>query len=105
MISAWFRCARFVSCCLVMCAVLLQTGCTNRTDNKSSGDNAKVTKANFEKIKDKMPEKEVIELLGSATESKDIEGGKEHTWKSGNNRIQIGFKDGKVDYKSSQFVN
>jgi outer membrane protein assembly factor BamE (lipoprotein component of BamABCDE complex) len=75
-------------------------------DTRDSGDN-KVTKANFEKLKDDMTEKQITEILGAPTSTKETQGGgKELTWKNGNNQVTIGFaKDGKVEYKSSQFVN
>ena len=87
------------ACVLVLC--LGQTGCGKKEAEKDS----KVTKANFDKLKEKMAEKEVTDLLGPPTESKDIEGGKEHIWKSGNNRITVHIKAGKVDALMSQFVN
>ena len=76
-----------------------------RCGKKDAAKASNVTTANYGKLKEKMTEKEVTEILGTPTESKDIDGGKEHIWKDGNNRITVHVKSGKVDALMSQFVN
>src|SRR5262249_49773012 len=105
-------CARLHYLCALFAILVVSfvlAGCGKgdaKTGKDGKGENPKVTKENFDKVKDTMSEKEVIEILGAATESKDIDGGKgrEHTWKSGMNSITIGFRDGKIESKSQQFV-
>ena len=90
----------------VLCVA--QTGCSSKVEIKGGGgaENTKVTSENLGKIKEGMAQKEVTDLLGPATEVKDAQGGtKEHVWKSGNNSITVGMKDGKVEYKMGQIVS
>lgn len=84
-----------------VCLIVLFTGCGK--DDKKGGD-SKVTKDNFAKLKDTMTEKEVVDILGEPSKTKDIQGGKELNWESGSNSITIGFLNGKVAYKSNMFV-
>jgi hypothetical protein len=66
----------------------------------------KLTKANFERIKDDMSKEEVEKILGkdyekaSSVKVGDKEA-KQYIWKSGNSTITIGFVDGKVAIKAS----
>lgn len=78
-----------------------------KSDNKDSKDgNSKITKENFDKLKDKKTEKEIVDILGDPTEKKDLDNSeKQLIWKSGNNKIDVFIsKEGKVVDKGSQFV-
>jgi hypothetical protein len=77
-----------ILCVLALCVFLVGCG----------GGSGKITKENCEKIKTDMTEKEVTDLLGSG-ETKD----KKTTWKSGNNTIEVTWKDGKVESKTCTF--
>ncbi|HKB38397.1 MAG TPA: hypothetical protein VKD72_18285 [Gemmataceae bacterium] len=54
-----------------------------------------------------MPEKEVINLLGEPTETKNTDGGKgkQLIWKSGMSSAQVDITDGKVSGKQSAIVD
>jgi hypothetical protein len=86
--TSWCRSLGSVFVVFAVCLVLVGCG------------GSKVTSDNFMKIKPGMTEKEVTDILGSATENKDIdEAGakKESIWKSGNSSINIKYdKDKKV---------
>jgi hypothetical protein len=103
-------CLRFSVGTLLILGALLTlapAGCEKKVvvDKGTGGEASKVTKENFDKLKDGMTEKDAIAILGPATETKDAAGGtKEYIWKSGNNMITLGMKDGKVEYKMSQIV-
>ena len=85
---------------LVVCLAL--AGCGK--DDKGGG-NTKLTKANFEKVKDGMTEKEVVDLLGTPTETKNVDKDKHLIWKGGNNSVNVVLdKDGKVTGRTSMFI-
>src|SRR5688572_8409752 len=91
----------FGSALLLFAVCLLLVGCSG------GGDNPKVTKENYEKIKNEMTEKEVKDILGEPSDVNtppNLPNTKGLTWKSGNNMINIMFKDGKIEMKTSQFV-
>jgi hypothetical protein len=82
--------------CMAICLVLVGCG------------GGKVTSENFMKIQNGMTEKQVTDILGSPTESKDVDFGgakvKESIWKSGNSSIEIRYdKDGKVAGQKGSF--
>ena len=74
--------------------------------------NPKVTKANYDQVKDDMTEKQVADILGAHSEvANDVQlpGGAGHmkllVWKNGIIMIRLSFKNGKVDGpRQSQFV-
>jgi hypothetical protein len=111
--SRWEKLAGAV---LVLILSLVLPGCEkNGKDGKKNGkgdttdgENTKITKENYGKVKDGMTEKKVTEILGEPTESKDAKesAGKTLIWKNGNNTITITLnKEGKVESKMSVFVN
>src|SRR5262249_1735571 len=55
----------------------------------------------------RQPEKEVINLLGEPTETKNTDGGKgkQLIWKSGMSSAQVDITDGKVSGKQSAIVD
>jgi hypothetical protein len=115
----WLRTAYVVAMLAAALCVGL-AGCTKddkkdadkKAADKKDGDkkdgepasNPKVTKENFAKVKFDMTEKDVTDILGTPTETKDTKGGKKLTWKSGNNKIDVDFADGKVMGIQDQFV-
>jgi hypothetical protein len=86
---AFWRSFVSITCALALC--LFVVGCGS----------SKVTSENFQKIKAGMTEKEVTDVLGSPTETKD----KNSTWKSGNSSIDITYQDGKVAGMKGKFSN
>ncbi|MFO0967709.1 MAG: hypothetical protein U0793_19275 [Gemmataceae bacterium] len=80
------------------------TGCGKKEKSPDATGGSKLTQENFDKIKMAMAEKDVIDILGPATETKDITGGKELTWKSGMSNVTLEFKEGKVTGKSGAIV-
>src|SRR4051794_22889608 len=96
---------------LALATTLFLVGCPAGDKGKGSGKGAesKVTKDNFAKVKDNMPEKEVTGILGDPTETKEIDapgGGKmkQLLWKNGNDSVTIDIKDGKVFTRQSMFI-
>jgi len=71
---------------------------------EKKGDTGKITKANFDKIKSDMPEKEVTDILGPASSTTDLPlVGKNCKWESGDKWISVQFNpSGKVFLKASR---
>ncbi len=75
---------------------------------KGGGDNPNVTQENYKKIERGMSEAKVVEILGPPTDTNtppNQPNMKGLTWKSGNNMINVAFKDGKAEIMTSQFVS
>jgi hypothetical protein len=96
------------SAVLVLTACLVLAGCRGNSGGSgaakgdgSAGGADKVTRENFDKVKDGMTEPQVTAILGPPT---DVSNPAMKVWKSGNNTISVGFKDGKVESKVSMFV-
>ena len=68
-----------------------------------AGCGSKVSKDNYQKIKSGMSEKEVSDILGSPTETKDAGAGKTLIWKSGDDTISVTFMNDKVAVKISSY--
>jgi hypothetical protein len=92
------RCSFLGSLALVLAICLCLSACGG----------SKVTSENFAKIKPKMTESEVKDILGSPTETKEenTPSGKTQLsiWKSGNNVVTIGFIEGKVVSMDGKFA-
>ena len=98
----------FVTLFAAVCIGL--AGCT-KTDGKGTGNKSgdgeasKVNKANFAKVKDTMSEKEVTDILGPPTDTKNNGDVKQLIWKAGNNNVTIDFRAGKIESKASVLAN
>jgi hypothetical protein len=91
------RCQQIGLLCLSLALCVFVVGC-----------GSKVTPDNFMKIKTGQTKAEVEGILGSPTETKDVDFGgekvKESTWKSGNSSIQIRYdKNDKVAAPKGEF--
>ena len=90
---------------LAVALCLVVSGCGKGGGGGDS--NANVTKENYDKIKDGMSEAGVVAILGPPSDTStppNQPNMKPLSWKNGNNLIALGFKDGKVETKQSQFV-
>ena len=79
--------------CIALCVVV---GCGG----------SKVSKANYDKVKNDMTETQVKEILGEPTESANVNAAsksKTLVWKSGNEAISVSFLNDKVIMKVSSY--
>src|SRR5262245_5247305 len=87
---------------MVLAVSLVLAGCSKKESAsptggaKGGGGDTKITKANWDKVKDGMSEKEVTDLLGTPSETKDIKGGKELTWQHSGSVCVVEMKEGKA---------
>ena len=96
--SRWLHCWTTLASMLFVALCLGLSGC-------GGGEASKVNKANFAKIKDSMSEKEVTDILGPPTDTKNNGDVKQLIWKAGNNNVTIDFRAGKIESKVSVLVN
>jgi hypothetical protein len=66
-----------------------------KEDKKSGEGDSKVSKANFDKIKEGMKKSEVEEILGAGKAK--VDGGNVYVWTDGSKSITITFKNDKVE--------
>lgn len=67
---------------------------------------SKITKENFDKVKNDMTKQQIVEILGEPTETKaGAADARSLIWRNGMNFIQIDLgKEGKVESKTNLFV-
>ncbi len=89
------RCRQLGSLLLGVALCVLLAGCGNH----------KLTKGNFDKVKNGMSEAQVTDLLGPATAIQGgvEKGGKTLVWKSGTIFVTVHLKDDKVNGKMHNF--
>jgi hypothetical protein len=106
---------RYSLCFLLICSIaVLSGGCSSNSQSNSN----KVSKSNYDKIKDGMTEAEVKSILGppgnetSATVSRTdpktgttAQTNRQISWGDGDRSITIDFVDGKVTGKKQQGLN
>jgi hypothetical protein len=70
-----------------------------------AADKDKLTKENYDKIKEGMTVKEVVELIGKPDHSVDTGDIKLSDWKAGKIKVAITFEKGKVKLKIAEGFN
>jgi hypothetical protein len=87
------------------CLVLALIAVFSLAGTSTAADKEKLTKDNYEKIKEGMTVKEVVELIGKPDHSVDTGDIKLSDWKAGKIKVAITFEKGKVKLKIAEGFN